>query len=475
MGCNTSSGLQQRMPSPRHRPVCPAGRRAGLRSWRCWAAVLSCLGAVVGALGAVGAAGAAPFTPQSDDEVVQKLPYRLDASIRKLWQDSTVSGSPAGPTSPPASAATLAQAVQAARDAIERSRQFGDPRELGLAQAVLAPWWQLSDPPAAVRLLRATVRQSQHDFQGALQDLRWLTSRGDAALPILAQAWLTQAALQQLQGQLAAAQASCQALLGPDFAPMGGSVARAAQVCLAEALSLQGRTQAAEQLLAAVAADQGSRMGSAAATESWIELVRAEIAERRGQDQVAGQHYARALAARPQSDVYTRAAYADWLLRQGQPAQVIRLLSTAGDPDSREASAANPGRTTVRANDVLQGMPDALALRQAIAWQQLGAPQASAAAAELQARFAEARQRGDLSHAREEARYLLDIRGQASAALRLAQAQWAQQKEPADALLLARAAVAAGQPQALAPLLAFVRDVGWVDARLGVIAPELQR
>ena len=84
-------------------------------------------------------------------------------------------------------------------------------------------------------------------------------------------------------------------------------------------------------------------------------------------------------------------------------------------------------------------------------------------------------QRGDITHAREQARLALDIRGDADSALALAKTNWAQQKEPADALLLVRAALAAGRTDDAEPVRQLVREHGWADARLVALDRSLQR
>ena len=101
---------------------------------------------------------AAPFTPASDSEVVQPLPMRWSAAARE--QRARLARNPQ----------QLPLALATAQAAILRGRSSGDPRELGLAQAALAPWWTQPAPPPPVRLLRATVLQSQHHFAPALAD-----------------------------------------------------------------------------------------------------------------------------------------------------------------------------------------------------------------------------------------------------------------------------------------------------------------
>lgn len=377
------------------------------------------------------AAPAAPFVPASDNDIVERLPARLNPTDR---------------SNPRALRQALQKrpdelplALQVARDAIDRARASGDPRELGQAQAALSPWWPQADPPAPVRLLRAIVRQSRHDFEASLADLdALLAPSSNAELALRAQAELTRATVLQVRGRLRDAQAACERLAGRTYASLGEAVTVPAQVCIADLLSLQGRGNEARQ-----------RMGlleriSPAASGGWVALVQAEMAVRRGDAQAAEQHFQQALKA--QSDVYTLAAYADWLLDRGANAQAARLLA---------------GRDAV----------DALLLRRAIALKRSGNPGAADAAAALAERFAAARARGDGIHAREEARFALDVQPDPARALKLATTNWAAQKEPADALLLVQAARAAGAPQAAAEVWRFVQETGWSDVRLGAPDP----
>ncbi|MEO8152881.1 MAG: hypothetical protein ABI605_07420 [Rhizobacter sp.] len=387
--------------------------------------LLACALALVVAASALNAS-ATPFVPTNDDDVVEHLPTRLGSPDQRRQQRQAREQLMRAPTQ-------LPLALQLARDAIGRARQLGDPRELGQAQAALGPWWSQPNPPPAVRLLRATVRQSQHDFQTALADLdALLQANSIAPLAVQAQAELTRASVLQVLGRWADASTGCERLAGPRYAALGSAVQLPAQACLAELSSLQGHADEAEQRLRQLA-----RQGSA--SDNWLTLVRAELAERRGDD-TAQALYRQALQAH-EPDVYTRAAYADWLLDRGRNAEVITLL--AGREDA-----------------------DALLLRLAIARHRSHDAQADAEITTLAARFDAAALRGDRSHGREQARFELELRGNAPAALALAQTNWAVQKEPADALVLVRSAQAAHQPQAAEPVWRLVRGTGWQDARL---------
>ena len=70
---------------------------------------------------------------------------------------------------------------------IRASRVEGDPRFLGYAQAALGPWWTQPAAPTTVLVLRATIRQSRHEFDAAVADLDRVLQRD----PKHAQALLT--------------------------------------------------------------------------------------------------------------------------------------------------------------------------------------------------------------------------------------------------------------------------------------------
>ncbi len=362
-------------------------------------------------------AAAAPWVPRSDGEVVQQLPYRPDAAERA--RRAALARDPA----------QLPLAAATARQALERARVHGDPRELGVAEAVLAPWWPRSDAPAEAVLLRARVLQARHDFEQAAAQLRSLLARPDLAPAERAQALLDAAALHQLRGDLREARGLCEQLRPWAAEP--------AAVCVAELDSLSGQARAAAQTL--------SRLGGRGLPDPGVTLVRAELAERLGDDAQAPLLYRASLAG--EDAVYTRAALADWLLARSRAAEALPLLERSADAQA-----------------------DALLLRRAIALQQLGRRDA-ALVAQLRERLATAQRREPGRHAREQARFALDVDGQPQEALRLARLNWQVQREPADAVLLMRAAQAAG-PDGESVRLALTRELrakGWQDARLAAL------
>ncbi|MCE4556219.1 hypothetical protein [Pelomonas cellulosilytica] len=361
-------------------------------------------------------AAAEPFVPKDDAAAVQRLPYRMDAAERA--RRAALARDPA----------QLPLALDAARAALDRARALGDPRELGAAQAALAPWWARADAPPEAVLLRARVKQARHDFDAAQAELQSLLQRGDLPAALRAQALLDAAAIHQLRGELAEARALCEPLRS--LAPLPASA------CLAELASLSGDAPAAAMKLA--------QLSPGRITPPWLALMRAELAERRG-DPAAAALYRLALTGA--DEVYTRAALADWLLDHDQPAEALALAT---------------------------GEADALLLRRVIALHRLGR-EAAAPTARLRDALAAVDRREPGKHAREQARFALDVTGDAREALRLARLNWALQREPADAVLLLRAARAAGRDgEATRQELAnFVRQRGWQDVRLAALDRSL--
>jgi hypothetical protein len=123
-----------------------------------------------------------------------------------------------------------------------------------------------------------------------------------------------------------------------------------------------------------------------------------------------------------------------------------------------------------------RGRADVLLLRQALAAKAVAAPETAGLARELGARFDAARLRGDTTHRKEESRYLLALGGPAglAGALVLAQENFAEQREPADARILLQAAVAARQPAAAAPALSWMADAKIDSVALQALVAQLK-
>jgi len=284
-------------------------------------------------------------------------------------------------------------------------------------------------------VLRATLKQSSHDFAGALSDL----DRILAARPADGQALLTHATVLTVQGRYVEAERDCEAL-----ARRVPELVRVA--CLAGPASLSGAaTDAYHALSSALVRSAGSDPG----LQAWGQTLAAEIAARRGDTAAADAHFRAALAL-DRRDAYLQGAYADFLLDQRRAADAVVLLRD-------------------------ETKNDALLLRLTLALAALASesPDGRAAydrnCADLAARFDAARRRGDTVHRREEARYALAIEGDPARALALARQNWAVQREPADLRVLAAAASAAGDAEALATVATWTTSHRFEDVTLVAI------
>ena len=369
---------------------------------------------------------AAPFTPSADTQVLERLPARASdpraRQMREMRQQLSLHPD------------DVVLAVGLARRYFEEVAAEGDPRYIGYAQAALAPWWKLPDPPVDVLVMRAVLRQFSHEFDAARADL----AAAVAKEPANGDAWAWIAAIAMVQAQYADARAACQQL-APLASPLIGVA------CTASVDSITGRASAAVQALQAGLAKNAD---PSPAAQLWVLTRLAETHDRLGAHADADAAFQRAMAlAIP--DGYLLAAYADFLLDRGRPKEVLALL-----------------------NDKQRS--DLLLLRLALAAKAAGAPAAAGGATELSARFDAARLRGDTVHQKEEARFALAVLGDAPRALALAGENFAVQREPADARVLLEAALAARKPAAAEPALAWMAATGIESAALQALAGQLK-
>ena len=372
------------------------------------------------ALALLANAWAAPRTPTADMEVLEKLPIRADDKTARALAALRVALAKA-----PTDVALASELGQAYFDlALAR----GDPRYVGYAEAVVA---RFSNPlPAPLLTLRAVLRQYRHDFAGALKDF-------EAALvlePDFATAHAWRGAIFLVEADYDAAQKECAALqkLGRDAL---------AGACMGLLQAYSGQLAAGYQTLL-----QTLRSSTDPANRLWLLTRLGEVAAWRGQGTVAQAHYREALGL-GRDDVYLLAAWADFLLDADQPAEVVRLLSTWESADS-------------------------LLLRLAEAEARLQLPNAAKHQKMLLDRFAAARARGDTTHRAEEARFMLRLHQDPTSALRLAQANYAVQREPRDARVLLEAAIAAKDPASAQVVRDWLRRSGFEDARMRRLAQE---
>ena len=170
----------------------------------------------------------------------------------------------------------------------------------------------------------------------------------------------------------------------------------------------------------------------------WATALVGEIAPLAGDTAAAEAAFRAVLLATPEAQ-REALMLADLLRARGDAAGAVAVLKDSPDTDGvlirRQRAAAALGLTD----------------------------EATALAATLDTRFRLNLDLGLTAHAREETMYFLDIAGDPELALTRAQVNWALQHEIEDAVLLVRAARAAGRPQAAQPVTEWMATAGVVS------------
>ena len=368
---------------------------------------------------------AAPHLPKDDSTVLETLPTRPgDPAAAKLRElRAAVAAAPGD----------AVQASRLARRYFDMAMAEGDPRYVGYAEAALRAWPESAAAPAEILNLRGMLRQYRHDFTQGMVDFD-LALKADPA-NIEARAW--RAAILMVQADYAAARRECELLAEH-------STELHATACVAYVDATTGHAMAAYTRLAAALA---RRSEVDPGFEVWVQTRLAEMAWRAGELAAAERHFRRGLALGV-DDNFLLAAFADFLLERGRAAEVLPLL-----------------RKWARS--------DTLLLRLALAARELKLSEGGKYTRTLGERFADAGLRGEKLHLQEEARYLLDLKDDARAALAAASENYRTQREPRDALVLLEAALAARNAAAAAPALQWLESSGYEDARLRGVAAKL--
>ncbi|MEO6292139.1 MAG: hypothetical protein ABIO88_05905 [Burkholderiaceae bacterium] len=371
---------------------------------------------------------AAPFTPANDSDVVERLPLSAtDPSTRRL--QSLRKQLEAKPDD-------VALRIEIARRYFDLSMAQGDPRYVGYASAALTPLDKAAPASnSAYWQIKGMLQQYSHNFDGALASL----DKASLADPKSPDAMAWRAAIQMVQANYAKAQAECDALK-PLTTPLF------AAGCTQYIRATTGELQSAfDTLNAAVKAEPN------AAPELMLwELTRlAEMANRLNRFDEADAYFQRALKLGV-TDQFLLGAYADFLLQQKKPEAVITLLA------DWERS-------------------DILLLRLALAGKAVNHKKTADWASSLRDRFVEAAKRGDRLHEQEAARFELDIENKPKKALALAANNYKLQKEPRDAEVLLRTALAANDAAAAAPVLTWLKQSKYEDAHLTDLAAGLAK
>lgn len=368
---------------------------------------------------------AAPFTPSNDNDIVERLPTSAgDPSVRRVESLRKQLAARPGDS---------ALRLEIARRYFDLAMAQGDPRYVGYASAAIGPLAKTAGSDANYWLVRGMIQQYSHDFAGALQSL----AKSRELNPEGADATSWRAAIHMVRADYDAALSECTRLV-PAAHPLH------AQGCTAYVQASTGQLAPAYEALGKALAASGA---VAPELGLWTRTRLAEMAIRLQRPAEAEAHFKEALQLGV-TDQFLLGAYADFLLQQKRPAEVITLLA------DWERS-------------------DILLLRLALAGKALNDPKAKSWADQLRDRFTDAAKRGDRLHEQEAARFALDVEGNAKQAVDLATRNYQDQKEPRDAEILMRAALAAKQPRAASPAVSWFRTNKYEDPQLAALVEKL--
>ena len=392
-------------------------------------AALACMHAVL----VWGVAHAAPFTPQSDADIVERLPGRAsDPATRRV--DSLRKQLAGRPND-----ARLR--IDIARRYFDMAMAQGDPRYVGYATGALAPLALVPDALPGETTLRAEyfqvrgmVEQFTHRFDAALLSL----AKANELNPTSPEPLLWRSAIYMVQARYVEAAAECSRL-----APIAEPLVAIGCAAYVEGSYNGGLVAAFNKLSTAVK----QYPESSPELLLWQYTRLAEMALRLERFDVAEGYYKSALKLGI-TDQFLLGSYADFLLARKRPAEVLTLLA------DWERS-------------------DILLLRLALAARATGDARAANFASQLRDRFDDAARRGDRLHEQEAARFELDIQRNPKKALALASANYTAQKEPRDAEILMRAALGAGKGESARPALAWWRAARHEDPIISDLATQL--
>ena len=340
---------------------------------------------------------AAPFIPTDDQQILAVLP---EDSPPARYLPSVDFASD-----------TSKNSLEQTSQLLERAYLQGDPRALGQARAQLD---QSTDQSTDTLMLQARALQSDHKFDQAKDLLKQILSR-DAAHP---DALLTLSSLLVVQGQFTEAMSYCKRLNDPELRVY-------ALACAAQIQSMTGQLSSVKQTLAGLAA---LAPGLDASTARWIYLIQADAALRSQDTALSNQVF----DAMDDQTVPALMAQADWLLSIGEYQRVRTLLQMHTDKDAlllRLISA----QIKLKDNDAQKNL--ALMKERIDVWQI----------------------RQENAHIREQATYAL-LANDTDSALKLAIDNWKNQRETADIVLYATAAIKASSQKDIKILRQFMTD-----------------
>jgi tetratricopeptide (TPR) repeat protein len=329
---------------------------------------------------------------------------------------------------------TEANAVELAQLYLQRARANREERYFARAEALVQPWAKRPEARSSTLRVQAGILQNRHEFAAAIG----LLDRAISREPRDAGARLMRASVKLVQGQAEEARPDCTAVLSAGEAAAG-------TICLAQVLGATGELSRATSLVSRLLAPDGrvlepaspSSVPLARPIRGWALWILADFTDRAGDRATAEQLLRAALEMVPDNEG-VRSALADLLLARGATREAMELVD-------------------------LPSPSLGLLARRAHAQTVLRDPAVADTRARIDTLLAPAARRGDRPHLREEALVALYVDKDAERALELARQNFEAQRETIDVRLLASAARASGNREALDQLSGWMRESRYED------------
>jgi tetratricopeptide (TPR) repeat protein len=375
--------------------------------------------AVIGLAASVAdAAVAGRFRPATSDYVVLRVPARATNDPIAMLEARYLQ------------ARSEAVATELAQLYLERARVSRETRYFARAEALVQPWVRRADARGATLRVQADILQNRHEFSGALQLLDRAVVRDSRD----AGARLMRASVRMVQGRAVEARSDCAAVLA-------GGESAAGTICLAQVLGATGGVARGEALIKGLL----SRASLEPPVRGWALGLLADFADRAGDTAAAETYLRAALDAAPENEGI-RSALSDLLLARGALQEAMAVVDL---PSPSVGLLARRAHAQVLLRDGAVGETHE----------------------QIDALIVLAARRGDPPHLREEALIALNVDRDPARALKLARDNFATQRETLDVRLLARAARASGNREALSEVADWVRETGFEDHELAGARP----
>jgi len=369
------------------------------------------------------------FLPASSAVVLASSVYAKEGRLSRLRQlDQTRRAQPQN----------LDAVLAYARAVFTLGLNEGDLRWYGSAKAALEPWLNAEQLPAEGYFLRGLIKQGFHDFRGGLGDI----NRAIALDAHQTEFWSWRFALHLLQADIS--------LASEDTAEIARLFGEAeADIYRAILLYRTGQPfQAVQMLTRAIRSPQNQDVSS----QDWLSFHLGEAHRVAGQTEQAIAIWEDRLKLNGQSHLL-RLSLAELLNQQGRYAKAQAIALNQTD---------------------IPSLTDALLMQALLASRGAKDGREVVLAQQMEARLQAQALRQEKLIERPKLIYQIDYGKDLAAGLALSIENWQLQREPADAVLFVKAALALGQAQAAFPVVDWAERTRYTNPQLRLLIQQLK-